>query len=362
MRKPPAPNQVQLLTPQMAVYDEFDDPAHRNYQPYLMYFHRTDFRSPVVNTDRLGFRLSHGSAAVASVAHRRPTGRVNLVAGASIGFGIGAGRDEATIPSRLWSRYAPSTPWLNFGAVRYNPAQEVLLYLLHRHLLPELGEVLVFSGFNALHLARLPARQQNEHGAFYLCGEYYEQMDALRARHVGRFGFGRRRPRTAPAGPAVPPGSPGPTGPGADAEEEPPTLARTIATAVDLTARHLASWQQLLAGTGARLTYVLHPPATWLREQPAPQERLLFADQDRTSRRGSWDARYGALSSMETGASFSAAMRRACARIRVDFLDLTPLLRAEATEHDWLYIDRGHMTDRGYDLTSRVVADELGLR
>lgn len=45
------------LTPQMAEYEQkFTDGGEVRWLPYLMYFHPTDHRSFVVNTDSAGFR------------------------------------------------------------------------------------------------------------------------------------------------------------------------------------------------------------------------------------------------------------------------------------------------------------------
>ncbi|MFH9613268.1 hypothetical protein ACH4MM_05840 [Streptomyces pratensis] len=48
------------LTPQMKQYDDFDNRGHTRYLPYLMYFNHADYRSDVLNTDRFGFRFTHG--------------------------------------------------------------------------------------------------------------------------------------------------------------------------------------------------------------------------------------------------------------------------------------------------------------
>ncbi|MGH3746399.1 MAG: Inducer of phenazine A, partial [Micromonosporaceae bacterium] len=66
------------LTPQMLQYDDFDDRAEARWLSYLMYFHRTNYRSDVINTDRLGFRISHGASEPASAGGNMPKGPVRL--------------------------------------------------------------------------------------------------------------------------------------------------------------------------------------------------------------------------------------------------------------------------------------------
>ncbi|WP_037855675.1 GDSL-type esterase/lipase family protein [Streptomyces sp. NRRL S-31] len=336
------------LTPQMQQYDDFDDPGMTRHLPYLMYFHRADYRSEVLNTDRLGFRISRGATGHAS-ADRPPEGPVRLFVGSSTAFGIGATGDATTIPSRLWSRYAPSVPWLNFGGRSYNSTQELLLFTLHQHLLPPVEDIVIMSGFNNLALSRLPAAQQGEHGAFFYCGEYYEQMAELRRRHRKvRPGFGRRAGDKQPTG--------------EDAGSAVPGTPELISRAVELTARHLAVWRRLATATGARVSFVLQPLATWVREEPAEQEAALFKELDKMSRLGIFEDLFGDIVTMETGRAYADALRVACEKQDVAFVDLNPALAGAATTKDWLYVDRAHCTDHGYDLTARLLADHLDLR
>ena len=93
------------LTPQMRDYDAFSDPGNRNYVPYLMYFHQTDFSSQSINTDRSGFRISIGPDGIkASAAGHVPAGPVRFFVCSSAALGVGASSDSSTVPSLLWSR------------------------------------------------------------------------------------------------------------------------------------------------------------------------------------------------------------------------------------------------------------------
>jgi GDSL-like Lipase/Acylhydrolase family len=339
-------SQRTTLTPQMLQYDDFDDRAETRWLPFLMYFHRADYRSDVVNTDRVGFRMSHSAADRASAGGQLPRGPVRLFSGSSTAFGIGATSDAATIPSRLWSRYAPAAPWLNFAGRSYSSTQELLLFLLYRHLLPEVRDIVIFSGLNNLATSRLPEWQRGDHGAFFNCGEYFEQMEELRARHrKANVGFGRRGDRRS-------------TAPAADDSVVRP-LAERIADAVELTARHLEGWRLLAAATGARVSFVLQPLATWVREEHAPQEKLLFEELDRIS--NFWPL-YGDIATKAAGRSYAEALRIACEKQDVRFLDLSPALAGVVTERNWLFVDRAHFTDEGHDIASALLADKLDLR
>lgn len=333
-------SQRELLTPQMLRYDDFDDRAETRYLPYLMYFHRADYRSATINTDRLGFRISHGATEQGSVANP-PKGPVRLLAGSSTPFGIGATADAATMASRLWTRYAPSVPWLNFAGRSHNSMQELLLFLMHREQVPEVDEIVVFSGLNDLALSRLPDAQRGDHGGFFNCGEYFDSMDELRASHRRpKRGFGRR-----PGGPE-------------DTPHVVPPLADRIAYAVDLTSRHLAALRLLAGPTGARITYVLQPLATWVRESGPSEERAIFGELDGIS--NFWEL-YGDIATLETGRRYADALQVACKEQDIRFLDLSPVVAESVKDDDWLYVDRAHFTDHGTEIVSGLLAESLGL-
>jgi hypothetical protein len=316
-------SQRAILTPHMTEYTErLYEFGTVRWLPYLMYFHPAGYESPVVHTDRLGFRISHGISEHASPGGQMPDGPVNVLAGNSAVFGTGATRDEATLPSRLWTRHAPGRPWLNFGGRAYNATQELLLFLLHRHLLPAIEEIVILSGFNTLALAGLPAVQRGESGAFFYGTDFYAKMAELGAPPRAARRAHRRAARPEP----------------------PPDPAARIARAVELTVRHLSSWR-LLAGD-ARLTFVLQPLAPWVRERPAPPEKLLFDELDRES---DFSGKHHAIATREAGRDYAAALRAGCVAAGVRFLD------------EWVFVDRIHFTDEGHDLVAELLAVELGL-
>jgi hypothetical protein len=333
------------LTPQMRDYDDMKDPGERRYLPYLMYFHRTDYTSPSVNTDGSGFRISTGpDGTIASAAGRIPPGPLRILAGGSSALGVGASSDSNTLASLLWSRYAPAGPWLNFGSYCYNPTQEVLLLTLYRHRLGDIEEIVIFSGINAVMVSRLPEWQQGEHGAFFFCGEYYEKMEELRARHrKGSRRFGRRATATISTLD--------------DVRHDIPTV---IASAAEMAIRQLDIWRRI-AGPGTRISYVLQPMARWMPYTLAPEEAVLFAENDRMSELGPWEEVFADVATTDFARAYATALRVGCEKHDIRFVDLNPVLTEVVTAQDWIFTDRVHYTDTGHDIVARVTAEVLGL-
>ncbi|MEU3899442.1 SGNH/GDSL hydrolase family protein [Streptomyces sp. NPDC045251] len=334
------------LTPQMLQYAEkFDDRGEIRWLPYLMYFHAAGHRSAVVNTDRLGFRLSEGQGRQASAGGQVPEGPVRLIAGSSTVFGIGASSDADTLASRLWDQHAPGRPWLNFGGRSFNSAQELLLFVLYRHLVPQIEEIVLFTGFNNLGLARLPRWMQGDSGAFFNGHDYFEQVQETQARRRRAAGQSRWSARRAPQR--------------TSAELSVPDLAGQLDLAVELTLRHLDNWKLLAQGLGARLTFVLQPLAPWVREQPARQEQLLFDELDGMA---NFSQAYGDICTIEAGRRYADHLRGGCEKLGVSFLDMNPVLGAAIGAEDWIFVDRIHFTDQGHDTVAGLLAEQLVLR
>jgi len=109
------------------------------------------------------------------------------------------------------------------------------------------------------------------------------------------------------------------------------------------------------------VSYVLQPLATWLRKELAPQEKLLFDEFDEFSEFGAWEERYGEVGSIATGDAYAAALGAACAQKGVPFVDMNSRLSAAAGPSDWLFVDRGHCVDEGYDIIAALLAEGLEL-
>ncbi|MFH0245785.1 hypothetical protein ACGRHY_25965 [Streptomyces sp. HK10] len=201
---------------------------------------------------------------------------------------VGATGDAATITERLWNPHAPRLPWP--------------LFTLFQHELPPIEDTMLLSGVNNLVLSRLPEEKQGRHGAFFDCG---------------------------PAPDIVPPPD------------------RRVEHAAELTLRHLGVWGLLANALVARPAFVLQPLAPWVREDPLPREKLLFEELDEVS---NFRRFHSDISTMEVGRAYADRLAAGCARLGVRFLDMNVALAEAAGPEDWLFIDRVHCTDLGYDL------------
>ncbi|MGW6128962.1 SGNH/GDSL hydrolase family protein [Cellulomonas sp. NPDC055163] len=327
------------MAPYLAEYEEkFSSRGDTRWLPHLLFFHPASHTSDVVSTDSVGFRYATSGERRYSAADHGSAESVRLLVGSSTVFGIGASSDAWTLPSRLNAHDDRGQPWLNFGGRSFNSTQELLLLTLYRHLLPKVDEIVLFSGFNNLSLARMPEIQREDHGTFF---QYHRVMSMFAQQERPSSVRDRLRRKPAPAAPPAPPA---------------PSIDEQIAYSADLTLRHLDAWKALADAWDAKVTYVLQPLSAWVRDRGSREEELIF---DELEEMGGFAAMYGDILGRDVNARYADALEKGAQDIGVDFLNFSPLMARAADPDEWLFIDRIHLTDGGHDLAARTILDHL---
>lgn len=152
------------LTPQLREYDEF---MHLNVRwlPYTMFFHQKNYRSAVINTDEMSFRMSKSFSGLISPANFSTDELVNIVIGGSTAMGTGATSDAYTSSSTL-SKLTGEI-WINFGGSVYNCVQEAILFMLNQHRFKKIKNIIILSGLSTLTFAGLPDDFTTKYGKYY---------------------------------------------------------------------------------------------------------------------------------------------------------------------------------------------------
>jgi lysophospholipase L1-like esterase len=323
---------IASLTPQMAAYSaNFADSGEINWLPYLMYFHPFSYRSDVVSTDSYGFRYSEVRGRRYSATDNEGVAAVRIIAGSSTVFGIGASADRHTLASRMSENDRGDALWVNFGGRSFNSTQELILFCLHRHLLPQIKQIVLFSGFNDLGLARLPERFRKQHGAFFNCRDFFDALEPARA--------------SAPA-------SWFKSAKSEHADDDIPAMPEQISYATTLTLRNLDVWRILAAAHGAELTFVLQPLANWVRSRGSAEEEALFAELER---RGRFAEVYGDILNPNNHRIYADRLRAGAEAMGVRFVDMAGVVNACVPADRWLYVDRIHFTDEGNDIVAKAL-------
>ncbi|MEV4756233.1 Inducer of phenazine A [Micromonospora sp. NPDC049559] len=324
------------LTPQMSAYaDRFADSGLVRWHPNLIYFHPAKYRSTVVNTDSAGFRYSHRDSTRYSPVDHAGIDSVRLIAGSSTVFGIGASSDAWTLASRMSTHDRREQPWMNFGGRSFNSTQELLLLVLYRHLLPRVDEIVLFSGFNNLGLARMPESRQEEHGTFFMYTRWHEAFDGADRTNKPLLSILRKREpeRVEPVVPSLP---------------------EQLRYAADLTIRHLDGWRALAADWGAKLTFVLQPLSGWVRPRGTVEEEALFAELDAIGR---FSEQYGDILDPDICTEYATLLEDQAKAMGVGFVNMSPILSESLRDDQWLFVDRIHFTDDGHDFVARKLLE-----
>lgn len=315
----------------MRDYDELG--TKQEWVPHLMYFHPRNTANKTVSTDDRGLR------ATTSVQDSR---RNALLIGSSAVFGIGATSDAATIPSRL--NELTKLNWLNFGGRAFNSTQEVLLVQL-ANIKKVAGPLVMLSGVNNLIRALMPGSYSSMYGAFFQQSLFEKQMAiaAVGNRELSRMLFAGVRAKFGLTKKSI-----------ATAQTK---LAKAASYATMLTVfeRDCEYLQMIAKNSGTTSSFVLQPFAPWLNKTLATQEKQLFALLDQEA-----DGFLLVLREIaEYRDQYDKDLRAICSKVGMKYLNLNEA--PELQQPDWLFVDRVHLTDNGYDAVARLLVRDLAL-
>ena len=336
------------IAPQLADYE--GDKLGRVLWPLVMRTAKPGFVSPAMTVDSRGHRISRldGEETRSDAA---PEGAAFLLGG-SYALGVGATSDAGTLAASLWRR--TGVPYVNLGIGAASSIQELVTVI------PFAGRTTTFvvcSGVNNFWLSQgLPGLDPMFGPMFH--DSRYRKLAGIPIRTLvaaadgaGRFGerelaaelrrrlvkrarkrFRRRRAATPPAR--------------SERRQGVIDEAESVATAARLQLRDLRSLRRIVPAE-ASVVFALQPTAFGVEKEPSPEERELFAVLDKIQGRR-WQERRR-LFETQWGA-FAAAIERGCAELGVRFVDL-----ARGRYEGWCWVDRVHMTDRGYDAAAEML-------
>lgn len=326
------------LVPQMADYDRIGD----QWVPYLMRFDRPSRNFGPVSTNGLGFRITlDKEGRELRMDGQGASEYRGVVLGASSVFGVGATSDAHTIPSVL--NRTTSGLWLNFGGRAFNSTQELIL--LQLFLPKELDRIVVFSGANNITLAFLTDYPSPVYNSFFFQTMFERAMRQTVGGNNGMKDlavnlmkrFGRR---FIPERLSVPARS---------------TLDDHYDQMLTCFRRDLRVLAALASGLGAQICFALQPLATWIDKSLSPEEEQLFRILDEMSMDWQVLAKYIG----DVRDRYFNDIVETCAELKVPFANLN--LAPDFSDSDWLFVDRVHLTDRGYALASELLKREFSL-
>jgi len=348
-----------FFTPQMHDYDRVGISWH----PYIMFFNGKNYKSKVVNTDSNGFRLSsfHGKEfASDSLAY---SDEISLVVGGSTAFGVGATSDTKTLSSLLSQK--TNILHLNLGGRAFNSTQELLLFkwLISRRL--KIKDVIIVSGANDLFLSSIST---SSFMPSLFWGKRYEAlmlegMTSLKIQMLRKL-LGRLAPDTIDwsntnirslAKSSI-------EYLFSTSHKESENLAKDK-TEVNISTKNailhldpsICFWSALSSFLGFRLIYVLQPFAGWIPKQYTQEEKELFKYLDNSQEQAYCTLRQ--MSDTKIYAELAGNLSSICESYRVSYIDSNAFMAAKVeVNNQWLYVDRVHLTDLGYQFLADLIS------
>lgn len=347
-----AVQEVYKHTPQIIDYDEFMHIGAR-WLPYTMYFHPQNFRSNTVNTDAMGFRYTVWRQQRYSVNELHGVTKVNLLVGGSTALGVGATSDAATVASQLSE--ITGELWLTLAGRGYNSRQELLLFLLHRQRLPEIGKVLVLSGMNTLALEGIPDEYATEHGRYYYSYEFQHYMNMYNADMARQKNSFRKKNHSGstldkikawladfnPADMIL-------------TDQDCPLAERIKRAAFEIT-HNLQQWQLLLAPDAAKLYFALQPLSYWCKKQLTAEESAVFHAID--SCPNNFYRLFQGVLGPEVHLPFFQSIQSQANDIPC--FDINQILPGSALFSQTLFVDRVHFNDQGNAELARLLQQHI---
>ncbi|KZX62454.1 G-D-S-L family lipolytic protein [Vibrio sp. HI00D65] len=346
---------VYKLTPQIKEYDDFMYMGVR-WLPYTMFFQHPDYKSDVINTDALGFRVSHNGKREIKVSSHNKINTTNLIVGGSTVMGTGASSDQYTLSSQLSK--IRGEDWLNFSCRGYNARQEMLLFLMHKERFESIDKVIIFSGMNTLSLEGLPSEYASDNGRYYYSFEFEHYMnkyneDLTNRKNgysdevTGRNIFSKVKQRIKDA-----------------FEEENPVdkkifdsgenVIERVERAADETLKNLRVWKSLLVEHGSKLIFIQQPLASWTKDIFTQEEKEVFHAID-SCPNNFWRL-FGHILGKEMHMVFSDRVREGCRKLEIPYFDMNEEIATSSYCDDYIFVDRVHFNDYGHEKVSETIS------
>jgi hypothetical protein len=130
-------------------------------------------------------------------------------------------------------------------------------------------------------------------------------------------------------------------------------IGERVERAAGVVTNSLFQWQQLLAPFKARLSFVLQPMSYWTKDDFTEEEREIFHAID-SCPNNFWRL-FSKILSREVHERLVSGISEACSKRNISFFDMNHLLRGSSRLSDYLFVDRVHFNDIGYDEVARML-------
>ena len=319
------------IVPQMKNYDQIS----YEYKPFVMFFNCSNYKSKIVNTDEIGFRINYYNNNFEKISNFFNKENVTIVIGGSLVFGFGATSDNYTVSSILSKK--TNKAYINFGATAFNSKQEILLFLNFFQKFKKIDKVIIVSGANDLYLNLI--NDDDVWGNFFFKKKYQNIFDTYKNRKNFSYKFNYLLNKFK------------------QQNNKKKIYKINFEKLYESYNHTLKLWSTLSKSFNFQIHFFLQPLAIWTKKKLSEDEGKIFHILDNSN-----DLAHTMLketSKIENYTKFSQLLENLSREKKINFTDLNIKLNQSTNLNKSLFVDRIHMNDLGYNEISNIILDSI---
>ncbi|MEK9657768.1 MAG: hypothetical protein VW378_05280 [bacterium] len=355
--------------------DDYNWALHTGeWRPHVSFFASTHYNKKHVSTDSKGFRQTYIKDSLIKLDNMA-TQPINIMLGGSVTFGAGASSDKKTIPSYLNNiDLDDQSKWVNFGANGFTGGQELILFMMYRHLFQNIKRVILFSGYNDIRIFFMSDKYNNDFGTVHHASLFRKTfvpniehsfisrvirklIDSFYSKEIKKYGIDMNTIKLKPlinflrkkitykqlqqtthqsAFYKI-----------QDHKKEVKNIIQPIKN-------NFSNWEILSKQLGFEIIYIMQPYYKWCNKKLTKEEQELI---DLYHIRRKRDGVVKDDMDENLYKWYQAEMTKICQTHNIMFFDMNQELKKYDIKNEWIFWDTQHMTDRGNEICARVIQD-----
>ena len=322
------------ITPQMKTYNEMKS----EWKTFIMNMQKSNFRSEVVNTDAFGLRFNNQQFknSVFDNEKKIDQKKIGVIVGSSAAFGIGATKDDFTISS-IMSKNS-DFHYYNLGGRAYCGFQEIILFNSLMGQMKNLNQIIIFSGVNDIFMNNYIAVYDRILGPMFFTNYFKKAVELYSLgwkKKLLQF-FKDKFLLSRPLKQKI--------------------IDNKFENIKEIIKRNIYCWSTIKKGKNIKLVYFLQPMTNWCKREISDEEQSLFKELDRID-----SSSNNTLRSLDNDLylKYKFFLKHLCADLDIEFYDCNDYFSQARFNKKWLFVDRVHLTDLGYNYISEYIKSKI---
>ena len=332
------------------------------FRPYVMFTNADNYKTKIVNTDRLGFRKTYYKKKLLGLDEINKIKRqTNIIIGGSTAFSMGSTSDKTTMHSFLSSF---GDPCVSLGVRGAQSHQELITFLKFKKFFFNIKNLIILSGVNDLVLCGTKdalfykdfggvigssdrafsfLMQSNsfsrekwiigKNNLYFYIHYFFNKFKSFRflLSHIfSRFKKSKQQKKIL----SIPPQS----------------FEKKLKKIKKMFENDMHTWSILGKQMGIKITYILQPTITWTKRKPTDYENtILDYEQKRIRKYFTHD-----FTKKSTYLKYRNSLKKTCKKNFIKFYDANDLI-LKSDKNKQFFIDLAHFTTYGHYFMAKLI-------